>query len=252
MYYFLPPDAAPPTLPLVPRRVLKNYENVKPKQERETNAVAKVAPPKRKCPPPIPPCYENVELREKKEVHVRRFAIRVTSPSGLRPPVPTKRAPSPPQRPDKDKDRCPVTPPVPRRREKGTEKSKIFKVTTSVPYCPVSPDSPPLLARESNRSTPTRPLMENDDSANRDNSSPYYSLPPDSPHVQEFPTQFDALKEEELDSGGEEDLATYLTLDEIQSMTAGRREEQVRKSPSVRSVSPPKVRYDKSRVLCCI
>jgi hypothetical protein len=235
-----------PSPPLIPRRVSKSYENIKLKGQESVDLPATatamttsvVSHPR----PPIPPRkgYENVELKEpKKKMEEEKergrgtenLATKASSP-GVRPPIPLKRARSP----QPPKEYCPVTPPVPARRStkekaaagvaENSKKTKLFKVT-SMPYCPVSPDdsSPPQFpARGKNRSVsnPFLPLeIENDDSANCDTPSPYYSLPPDSlSPMAEIDTRFhidDSDEgEEELSKDGEEGggLEMYLTLDE--------------------------------------
>ena len=192
--------------------------------------------------PPIPPRkgYENVELKIKKE---ERGAENGATSPGINPPVPLKRSRSP--QPPKE-----YTPPMPARRarEKGREtKTKLFKVT-SVPYCAVSPDSPQLPVRKNrSASNPVLPLKENDDSANCDNPSPYYSMPPDSlSPMAEVDARFqidDSDEEEELNKDEEEHFEMYLTLDEdIQSMAKSGGEERAIKSPIQCPPLPPKVR----------
>ena len=232
MYYFLPPDAVMPSPPLIPRRVSKSYENVKLKEQESLDHDQGTTLTDQSNGPPIPPRkgYENVELKVKEKG--------ATSP-GIQPPVPRKRARSP----QPPKEYCPITPPLPRKaREKSTEKSKLFKVT-SVPYCPVSPDSPQLLPREKNRSTPSLPLKESVDPANGDNPSPYYSLPPDSSPtcIVEFDTQFDDSGEEESNEVGEDAFETYLTLDE-EILSKAKSREEVIESPTKCPPLPPKVR----------
>ena len=246
MYYFLPPDAVAQSPPLIPRRVSKSYENVKLKgqesvdQDTTTSVVSH---------PPIPPRkgYENVELKEKKREE--RGTENVATSPGINPPIPLKRARSP----QPPKEYYPVVPPIPARRSRekaGAEKKmKLFKVT-SVPYCPVSPDSPqlPVKGKSRSASNPVLPLEESDDSANCDNPSPYYSLPPDSlSPMAEIDARFqvdDSEEEEELNKGGEGGLEMYLTLDEeIQSKARSGEEEKAIKSPiQYCPPLPPKVR----------
>ena len=277
VYYFLPPDAVASSLPLIPRRVSKSYENIKLKGQESvdppTTAMTSISMVSH---PPIPPRkgYENVELKESKKKNMeeeekerdrgKEDVIMATSP-GVNPPIPLKRARSP----QPPKELCPITPPVPARRSgrekkaaagaaENSKKTKLFKVT-SMPYCPVSPDSssPQLPARPKNRSVSnpvSLPLeVENDDSANCDKPSPYYSLPPDSlsPMV-EINARFqiddsDEGEEEEASKDREErGLEMYLTLDqEIQSKarSGGGTEEKAIKSPvQYCPPLPPKVR----------
>ena len=258
MYYFLPPDAVAPSPPLIPRRVSRSYENVKLKGQESVDKGVTTSVVSH--PPRIPPRkgYENVELKEskkkkteEKEEEEERGTENVATTASLRvnPPIPLKRARSP----QPPKEYCPVTPPMPARRSRekaGAEDSKMTKLfkVASVPYCPVTPNSPQLPVRGESHSVSnlvTLPLEESaDESANCDEPSPYYSLPPDSlSPMAEVDARFhiDDSGEEEEPEGGELDkdgegghLEVYLTLDEeIQSKARsgvrGKEEEEVEK-----------------------
>lgn len=229
--------------PLIPRRVSKSYENVKLKGQESIDQ-GTMTTSSMLSHPPIPPRkgYENVELKIKKEE--RGTENGATSP-GINPPIPLKRSRSP----QPPKEYCSVTPPRPARRtrEKGTEtKTKLFKVT-SMPYCPLSPDSPQLPAREKTRSTsnPVLPLKESDDSANCDSPSPYYSLPPDSlSPMAEIDARFqidDSEEESELIKDGDERFEMYLTLDEEKILSTAKNggDERAIKSPIQCPSVPP-------------
>ena len=245
-----------PSPPLIPRRVSKSYENIKLKGQESidppTTAMTSISMGSHL--PTLPPRkgYENVELKEsKRKISMeeeergrgKEGIMMATSPC-VNPPVPLKRARSP----QPPKELCPITPPVPARRSgrekkaaagaaENSKKPKLFKVT-SMPYCPVSPDdsSPQLPAREKNRSVSnpvSLPLeVENDDSANCDKPSPYYSLPPDSlSPMAEIDARFHIDDSDEGEEGG---LETYLTLgEEIQSKarSGSGMEEKAIKSP---------------------
>ena len=276
-----------PSPPLIPRRVSKSYENIKLKGQESIDPPTTVhTVTSMGSHPPIPPRkgYENVELKESKKKmeeekergRGKEGVMMATSP-GVNPPVPLKRARSP----QPPKELCPITPPVPARRSgrekkaaagaaKNSKKTKLFKVT-SMPYCPVSPDdsSPQLPARGKNRSVSnpvSLPLeVENDDSANCDKPSPYYSLPPDSlSPMAEIDARFqindsdEGEEEEEVSKDGEEEgLETYLTLgEEIQSKArsgSGTEEKAIKSPVQYCPPLPPKVHtYMKLHVANCL
>lgn len=200
-YYYLPPDAVAPSLPLVPRRTSRSYENVKLKEKGK-------------------------ETRD------------VTSPD-LNPPIPRRRA----QSSQPTMDYCPVTPPMPRRRkEKTNERSKLFKMKSIPPSCPVPQDSPQLPPKGKNNGfVPSLPPKENNDSSERGNPSPYYSLPPDSSPVEQLDIPFDDSEEEESSKLTEEDFELYLDLDkEIQAKSREDKAPEPQKLPSCPPL-PPKV-----------
>ena len=137
-------------------------------------------------------------------------------------------------------------PPMPARRSRektaAENKTKLFKVT-SMPYCPVTPDSPQLPVKGKSRSVsnPVVLPLEENDSANCDKPSPYYSLPPDSlSPMAEIDARFQIHDsdegEGELNEDGGGGLELYLTLgeDEIQSKAKssdGEEKEKAIKSP---------------------
>ena len=239
-----------PSLPLIPRRVSKSYENVKLKGQESVDLDQATTTSVMDNRPPIPPRrgYENVELKESKKEEKERGTgdvhVATISP-GVNPPIPLKRSRSP--QPPNVKEYCPVVPPMPARRSRektaAENKTKLFKVT-SMPYCPVTPDSPQLPVKGKSRSVSNPvvlPLEENDDSANCDKPSPYYSLPPDSlSPMADIDARFQIDDsdegEGELNEDGGGGLELYLTLgeDEIQSKTKssdGEEKEKAIKSP---------------------
>ena len=197
-YYFLPPDAVTPSLPLVPKRVTRSYENVKLKEKGATETTNG---------PPLPPRkgYENVKLKEK--------GTNGTTLLGPNPPVPLKRVRIPLPSFLKKQEVCAITPPLPRKVMDGDpERSKLCK-TVSAPYCPISPNSPEVLKK--GRSDPSLPipLKESDNSTAVDNPNPYYTLPPDSADL-DYPLP--DFSEDELNKheNDKEETELYLTFDE--------------------------------------
>ena len=237
MYYFLPPDAVTPAPPLIPRRMLKSYENVKLQDNGHT------ALETTNKGPPLPPrkaSYENVDLKEK--------GSQGASLPGPNPPVPFKRARVTRHTPPRGQEICTVTPPLPQKvlDLMTSDKSKLLK-STSVPYqCPISQDSPQFPPKERSGSVPfLLPLKQQNDNLTTKtppNPSPYYSLPPDSALADVTFDDFgiegsSTLDDDDSDDGPE----AYITLDEqfssVDSRNEGSQGQTLQSAPPL----PPKV-----------